>query len=170
MDDSYPKLLSEQNFSGFSLTLYLYCRLLTDYLLLSVGNEDVKLSILSALASWVSRSSDAVQPNFVSFIAAGLKEKEALRRGHLRCLRIICRNPDTISQVSLQASFLAFIISTLSLTKYSIYYILQISDLLSPLIQLVKTGFTKAVQRLDGMYALLIVSKIAACDIKAGIN
>ncbi|CAG7894016.1 unnamed protein product, partial [Brassica rapa] len=104
------------------------------------GNEDVKLSILSALASWVSRSSDAVQPNFVSFIAAGLKEKEALRRGHLRCLRIICRNPDTIS---------------------------QISDLLSPLIQLVKTGFTKAVQRLDGMYALLIVSKIAACDIKA---
>lgn len=45
---------------------------------------------------------------------------------------------------------------------------LQISDLLSPLIQLVKTGFTKAVQRLDGIYALLIVSKIAACDIKAG--
>lgn len=118
----------------------------------------------------MSRSSDAVQPNFVSFIAAGLKEKEALRRGHLRCLRIICRNPDTISQVSLQASFLTFIISTLSLTKYAIYYILQISDLLSPLIQLVKTGFTKAVQRLDGMYALLIVSKIAACDIKAGIN
>jgi hypothetical protein len=39
--------------------------------------------------------------------------------------------------------------------------------LLSPLIQLVKTGFTKAVQRLDGIYALLIVSKIAACDIKA---
>ncbi|KAG2312032.1 hypothetical protein Bca52824_023589 [Brassica carinata] len=104
------------------------------------GNEDVKLSILSAIASWVSRSSDAIQPNFVSFIAAGLKEKEALRRGHLRCLRIICRNPDTIS---------------------------QISDLLSPLIQLVKTGFTKAVQRLDGIYALLIVSKIAACDIKA---
>jgi len=42
--------------------------------------------------------------------------------------------------------------------------------LLSPLIQLVKTGFTKAVQRLDGIYALLIVSKIAACDIKAGSN
>jgi hypothetical protein len=104
------------------------------------GNEDVKLSILSAVASWASRSSVAIQPNLVSFIAAGLKEKEALRRGHLRCVRIICRNPDTIS---------------------------QISDLLSPLIQLVKTGFTKAVQRLDGIYALLIVSKIAACDIKA---
>ncbi|ESQ38842.1 hypothetical protein EUTSA_v10022486mg [Eutrema salsugineum] len=104
------------------------------------GNEDVKLSILSAVASWASRSSDAIQPNLMSFIAAGLKEKEALRRGHLRCVRIICRNPDTIS---------------------------QISDLLSPLMQLVKTGFTKAVQRLDGIYALLIVSKIAACDIKA---
>ncbi|XP_010470324.1 PREDICTED: eIF-2-alpha kinase activator GCN1-like isoform X1 [Camelina sativa] len=104
------------------------------------GNEDVKLSILSAVASWASRSSDAIQPNLVSFIATGLKEKETLRRGHLRCLRIICRNPDTIS---------------------------QISALLSPLIQLVKTGFTKAVQRLDGIYALLTVSKIAACDIKA---
>ncbi|KAL1214916.1 Protein ILITYHIA [Cardamine amara subsp. amara] len=104
------------------------------------GNEDVKLSILSAVSSWASRSSVAIQPNLVSFIAAGLKEKEALRRGHLRCIRNICRNPDTIS---------------------------QISDLLSPLIQLVKSGFTKAVQRLDGIYALLIVSKIAACDIKA---
>lgn len=135
-----------------------------------LGNEDVKLSILSAVASWASRSSDAIQPNLVSFIAAGLKEKEALRRGHLRCVRIICRNPDAISQVSLQTTFLVYIISTLSLTKYATEYVLQISDLLSPLIQLVKTGFTKAVQRLDGIYALLIVSKIAACDIKAGTN
>lgn len=45
---------------------------------------------------------------------------------------------------------------------------LQISSLLGPLIQLVKTGFTKAVQRLDGIYALLVVSRIAALDIKAG--
>ncbi|XP_010550811.1 PREDICTED: eIF-2-alpha kinase activator GCN1 [Tarenaya hassleriana] len=104
------------------------------------GNEDVKLAILSAIASWASRSSEAIQPDLISFISSGLKEKEALRRGHLRCLRIICRNSDTIS---------------------------QISDLLGPLVQLVKTGFTKAVQRLDGIYALLIVSKIAACDIKA---
>ena len=46
---------------------------------------------------------------------------------------------------------------------------LQISSLLVPLIQLVKTGFTKAVQRLDGMYALLLVGKIMAIDIKAGV-
>lgn len=44
----------------------------------------------------------------------------------------------------------------------------QISSLLGPLVQLVKTGFTKAVQRLDGIYALSIVGKIAASDIKAG--
>lgn len=44
----------------------------------------------------------------------------------------------------------------------------QMSPLLSPLVQLVKTGFTKAVQRLDGIYALLLVGKIAAVDIKAG--
>lgn len=41
--------------------------------------------------------------------------------------------------------------------------------MLGPLIQLVKTGFTKAVQRLDGIYAFLIVGKIAAADIKAGV-
>lgn len=46
---------------------------------------------------------------------------------------------------------------------------LQISGLLVPLIQLVKTGFTKAVQRLDGIYALLLVGKIMAVDIKAGV-
>lgn len=44
------------------------------------------------------------------------------------------------------------------------------SSLLGSLVQLVKTGFTKAVQRLDGMYALLIVAKIAASDIKAGMK
>ncbi|KAF2306959.1 hypothetical protein GH714_022778 [Hevea brasiliensis] len=104
------------------------------------GNEEVKLAILSATASWAARSADAVQADMVSFIASGLKEKEVLRRGHLRCLRVICKNADTV---------------------------LQISSLLGPLIQLVKTGFTKAVQRLDGVYALLIAGKIASADIKA---
>ncbi|XP_050224461.1 protein ILITYHIA [Mercurialis annua] len=104
------------------------------------GNEEVKLAILFAIASWAARSADAVQPDLVSFIASGLKEKEVLRRGHLRCLRVICKNDDAV---------------------------LQISSLLGPLIQLVKTGFTKAVQRLDGVYALLIVGKIASADIKA---
>ncbi|KAK9292309.1 hypothetical protein L1049_020274 [Liquidambar formosana] len=104
------------------------------------GSEDVKLAILSAIAAWAARSADAVQPDIVSFIASGLKEKEALRRGHLRCLRVICKNVDAI---------------------------VRISSLLGPLIQLVKTGFTKAAQRLDGIYALLSVAKIATIDIKA---
>lgn len=43
------------------------------------------------------------------------------------------------------------------------------SSLVLPLVQLVKTGFTRAAQRLDGIYALLILEKIAAVDIKAGI-
>lgn len=63
---------------------------------LIVGNEEVKLAALSALGSWASRSSDAVQPNLVSFITSGLKEKEALRRGHLRCLRSIFKNADAL--------------------------------------------------------------------------
>lgn len=104
------------------------------------GNEEVKLAILSAVASWAARSADSVQLDLVSFIAAGLKEKEVLRRGHLRCLQVICKNADAV---------------------------LQISSLFGPLVQLVKTGFTKAVQRLDGVYALLLVGKIASTDIKA---
>ncbi|KAF8392112.1 hypothetical protein HHK36_022454 [Tetracentron sinense] len=104
------------------------------------GNEEVKLAILSAIASWAARSAEAVQPDVVSFLASGLKEKEVLRRGHLRCLRAICKNADVL---------------------------IRVSSLLGPLVQLVKTGFTKATQRLDGIYALLTVVKIAAVDIKA---
>lgn len=48
-------------------------------------------------------------------------------------------------------------------------YIFQMLPLIGTLMQLVKTGFTKAVQRLDGIYALLLVAKIAAVDIKAGL-
>ncbi|GMP21854.1 hypothetical protein CsSME_00000112 [Camellia sinensis var. sinensis] len=104
------------------------------------GNEDVKLASLSAIASWGARCPDAIQPDVISFIGSGLKEKEGLRRGHLRCLRVMCENADAV---------------------------VRISSLLVPLVQLVKTGFTKAAQRLDGIYALLCVSKIAAVDIKA---
>jgi hypothetical protein len=59
----------------------------------------VKLAILSAVASWAVRSADAVQLDLVSFIASGLKEKEVLRRGHLRCVRVICRNADAVLRV-----------------------------------------------------------------------
>lgn len=104
------------------------------------GSEEVKLAMLSAMASWAKRSTEAVQLDIVSCISTGLKEKEALRRGHLRCLRVICKNPDTAT---------------------------KISPLLEPLVQLVKTGFTKATQRLDGIYALFSVAKIASLDTRA---
>ncbi|RZC22440.1 Protein ILITYHIA isoform B [Glycine soja] len=104
------------------------------------GNEEVKIVILSAIASWAVRSTDIIQESLVSFLASGLKEKETLRKGFLRSLHAICKNEDAV---------------------------LKMLPLIGTLMQLVKTGFTKAVQRLDGIYALLLVAKIAAVDIKA---
>ncbi|KAM7532155.1 hypothetical protein LguiB_035565 [Lonicera macranthoides] len=104
------------------------------------GNEEVKLASLSALGYWAARSADAIRPDVISLIASGLKEKETLRRGHLRCLGVVCKKADVI---------------------------VRMSSLVLPLVQLVKTGFTRAAQRLDGIYALLILEKIAAVDIKA---
>lgn len=60
----------------------------------------MKHAILSAVASWATQSVDAVQPDLVAFIASGLKEKEVLRRGHLRCLRAICKNADAVLLVT----------------------------------------------------------------------
>lgn len=128
---------------------------------------------LHAIASWVIRSSDAVDSEMVSFFSSGLKEKEALRRGHLRCLRIVSGNGEAIIRVNQQICNPYSIPSSpvITVTYGGEIFVneLQISSLLGPLIQLVKTGFTKAVQRLDGLYALLLVGKIAAADIKAGI-
>nr|KYP71848.1 Translational activator GCN1 [Cajanus cajan] len=104
------------------------------------GNEEVKIVILSAIASWAVKSTDIIQESLVSFLVSGLKEKETLRKGFLRSLHTICKNEDAV---------------------------IKMLPLFGPLVQLVKTGFTKAVQRLDGMYALLLVAKIAAVDIKA---
>ncbi|KAK4397654.1 protein ILITYHIA [Sesamum angolense] len=104
------------------------------------GNEEVKLVTLSCIASWAVKSADAISPDLVTFFASGLKEKEVLRRGCLRCLRLICKNTDAV---------------------------LQMSPLLLPLLQLVKTGFTKAAQRLDGIHSLLCVVKLLAVDVKA---
>jgi len=63
------------------------------------GIEEVKLAILSAIGSWASVSAEAVQPDVVSFIAAGLKEKDTLRKGHLKFLRVICKNSDSLTKV-----------------------------------------------------------------------
>ncbi|KAG0496604.1 hypothetical protein HPP92_001295 [Vanilla planifolia] len=103
------------------------------------GSDEVKVAILAALSSWALKSPEAIQPDVVSFLAAGLKEKEILRRGHLRCLRVICRNPDLLTKVV---------------------------PLLEPLVQIVKTGFTKTSQKLDCIYALFSVAKVAAVDTK----
>ncbi|KAH7865182.1 hypothetical protein Vadar_003256 [Vaccinium darrowii] len=104
------------------------------------GNEEVKLVSLSALASSGARCPDAIQLDAVTFIGSGLKEKETLRTSHLRCLRVMCKSADAV---------------------------VRISSLLVPLVQLVKRGFTKAAQRLDGIYALLSVARIVVIDIKA---
>ncbi len=40
--------------------------------------------------------------------------------------------------------------------------------LVEPLVQLVKSGATKPAQRIDGIYALLLVAKIAAVDVGSG--
>uniref|UniRef100_A0A0D9YYV8 TOG domain-containing protein n=1 Tax=Oryza glumipatula TaxID=40148 RepID=A0A0D9YYV8_9ORYZ len=104
------------------------------------GIEEVKLAVLSALGSWASVSTETVQPDVVSFIAAGLKEKDTLRKGHLKLIRAICKKSDSLTKVT---------------------------SLLDQLIQLSKTGFTKATQRLDGIYALFSVSRLAAIDTKA---
>ncbi|KAL0313788.1 UNVERIFIED_CONTAM: protein ILITYHIA [Sesamum calycinum] len=63
------------------------------------GNEEVKLVTLSCIASWAVKSADAISPDLVTFFASGLKEKEALRRGCLRCLRLICKNTDAVLQL-----------------------------------------------------------------------
>ncbi|CAM8897213.1 unnamed protein product [Rhodiola kirilowii] len=104
------------------------------------GSEEVKITILAALAAWAVRSVDAISSDIITFFASGLREKETLRRGHLRCLMEISKNVDSVG---------------------------KISSLFGPLLQLVKTGFTKPVQRLDGFYALVLVLKIAKVDITA---
>jgi hypothetical protein len=48
--------------------------------------------------------------------------------------------------------------------------LLQVASLLDHLIQLSKTGFSKTTQRLDGIYALFAVLRLAAVDTKAGFH
>uniref|UniRef100_A0A0D9VYB3 TOG domain-containing protein n=1 Tax=Leersia perrieri TaxID=77586 RepID=A0A0D9VYB3_9ORYZ len=128
---SPPKQISKlaPSLSSFLLTCYK-----------DDGIEEVKLAVLSALGSWASVSTETVQPDVVSFIAAGLKEKDTLRKGHLKLMRAICKKSDSLTKVT---------------------------SLLDQLIQLSKIGFTKVTQRLDGIYALFSVSRLAAIDTKA---
>lgn len=65
----------------------------------NVGGDEIKLVALSALESWVSKSTGAVQADFVSFIATGLKEKETFRKGCPKCLQVICKNSESLTRV-----------------------------------------------------------------------
>lgn len=69
------------------------------------GIEEVKLAVLSALGSWASVSTETVQADVVSFIAAGLKEKDTLRKGHLKLIRAICKKSDSLTKVRFTFSF-----------------------------------------------------------------
>ncbi|GBG78816.1 hypothetical protein CBR_g28040 [Chara braunii] len=104
-------------------------------------NEDVKLAALAALGEWLPRAGPDVPKEVTSFFAQGLKEKESLRRAHLRCLRAAFRNGDLRTKVS--------------------------QSLVDALIGLVKAGAQKPLQRVDGVYALLLVSLIGAVDTAA---
>lgn len=87
-------------FTKFSVTAYI-CDGVIDLHLIEwfPGNEEVKLASLSALGYWAARSGDAIRPDLISLIASGLKEKETLRRGHLRCLGVVCKKADVIVRV-----------------------------------------------------------------------
>lgn len=104
------------------------------------GNEEARIAILLSLGSWIAKSTDGFVQDAASFFATGLKEKENLRRAHLRSLKLACQNSEILTQMI---------------------------PLVEPLIQLVKSGASKPAQRLEGMYALLLVAKIAAVDTKA---
>ncbi|XP_031484285.1 protein ILITYHIA isoform X1 [Nymphaea colorata] len=104
------------------------------------GSEEVKIAILAAMSCWAARSAEVIKSDVISFLANGLKEKEALRRAYLRCLRNMFKNPDAP---------------------------VKVQNLLEPLVQLVKTGFTKPTQRLDGIYALLLLGKMVSLDAKS---
>lgn len=59
---------------------------------LIAGNEEVRVAILSALSAWISKAGEVLPSEVLVFFPAGLKEKENLRRAHLRCLRLAFRN------------------------------------------------------------------------------
>lgn len=56
------------------------------------GNEEVRISVLSALGVWISRAADLIPDSATTFFLAGLKEKENLKRFHLRSLRLGFKN------------------------------------------------------------------------------
>lgn len=112
--------------------LFIRSRLLVKFMLiflscLITGIEEVKVAILGALTSWVSASAEAVQPDLVSFISSGLKEKEILRKSHLRCLRAMCKHTDSLTRVRYSVLFLILFVHTISTVLFRFRAIYQIA-------------------------------------------
>ena len=63
------------------------------------GNEEVRVAILAALGAWLSRVASSGPAECINFFCLGLKEKDTLRRAHLRCLRLAFQNSDILTEV-----------------------------------------------------------------------
>lgn len=103
------------------------------------GNEEVRTSVLSALGMWIFRAGDSVPEDATTFFIAGLKEKENLRRSHLRCLGVAFRNSN---------------------------FCLKMQPLEELLLNVSKNGIAKPSQRVDTIYSLLILFQIASMDVR----
>jgi hypothetical protein len=78
----------------------------------------VRITVLAALGSWLARAGESIPADCAIFFSAGLKEKEMLRRAHLRCLRQALKNQDLVNKVSL--SYFSLIIGTLCFFIFTI--------------------------------------------------
>jgi hypothetical protein len=63
------------------------------------GNEEVRVAILGALGAWLARVASSTPAECVKFFSLGLKEKDTLRRAHLKCLRLAFQNSDILTEV-----------------------------------------------------------------------
>lgn len=59
----------------------------------------MRVAVLSALGSWLARVGSADPGDYAGFFVRGLKEKDVLRRAHLRCLRQAFKNNNLMTQV-----------------------------------------------------------------------
>ncbi|KAL4444093.1 hypothetical protein ABPG75_011830 [Micractinium tetrahymenae] len=103
-------------------------------------SEDVKLALAGALAAWLPRCAGMPEP-VLARITESLKEKEALKRAHLRALAAALHSNQ---EARAQAASLA-----------------------APLGKLVLEGCAKAAARLDGLLALTAAAYIASADLQA---
>ncbi|KAK9804294.1 hypothetical protein WJX72_005256 [[Myrmecia] bisecta] len=104
------------------------------------ANDDVRLTLLSALALWLERADSfplAAESRFI----LGMKEKDLLRKAHLRCLLQALRG-----RPGLRA---------------------QAAGCIAGLTSIIMDSLTKAVLRADGAMALLATAFIASASLAA---